>query len=69
MRAEGVPKGMDLSLISEERLQEIQDRINNRWRKSLDYASPQELMDQRRTEERRRAAGKQKQTPYKEPVA
>lgn len=67
VRAEGIPKGMDLSLISDERLQEIQDRINNRWRKSLDYASPQELMNKRRLEEQRRTVCKQKQTPYKEP--
>lgn len=63
VRAEGVPKGMDLSLISDERLQAIQDRINGRWRKSLDYASPAELMEKRRTQERKRVKDKQKQTP------
>lgn len=51
VRAEGVPKGMDLSLISSRRLKNIQDTINNRWRKSIGYYSAAELMDKRRQHE------------------
>ncbi len=43
LRAEGITKGSDLSLISEEQLQTIVDTINNRWRKSLNYLSPNEM--------------------------
>ena len=61
VRAEGIPKGMDLSLVSEERLQVIQDTLNNRWRKSLGYRSPAELMARRRDYEQKRALTRQQQ--------
>ena len=47
VRAEGVPKGCDLSMITPQRLAQIEDTINSRWRKSLNYASPKELMAKR----------------------
>lgn len=51
VRAEGIPKGMDLSLISNEQLQTIQDTLNNLWRKSLGYRSATECMEERRAYE------------------
>jgi len=53
VRTEGVPKGMDLSLVSDKQLKNIEDTLNNRWRKSLGYHSPAELMEKRRARERR----------------
>ena len=62
VRAEGVPKGADLSLLTPERLQAIQDTINGRWRRSLGYYSPTELMTKRRAHEaKKRAKQKAKQ--------
>lgn len=60
VRAEGVPKGMDLRLLSAAELQHIQDTLNGRWRRSLGYYSPTELMEKRRAYERQRtqSAGK-----------
>lgn len=37
------PKGTDWSQISNERIQEAEDHINNKWRKSLDYSSANEI--------------------------
>jgi IS30 family transposase len=48
VRAEGIPKGMDLGLVSGRRLKAIQDTLNNRWRKSIGYHSATELMEKRR---------------------
>lgn len=53
VRAEGVPKGMDLNELSAKQLRAIQDTLNNRWRKSLGYYSPAELMEKRRRYEER----------------
>lgn len=53
VRAEGIPKGMDLSLVSTRQLRAIQDTLNARWRKSLGYYSANELMDRRRAHEKR----------------
>lgn len=53
VRAEGIPKGMDLSLVTSKQLQAIQDTLNNRWRKSLGYSSAAELMARRRAYEHR----------------
>lgn len=53
VRAEGIPKGTDLSIITDQQLQAIQDTLNNRWRKSLDYHSPAELMEKRRAYEQK----------------
>ena len=53
VRAEGVPKGMDLSKVTEKQLQIIQDTLNNRWRKSLGYRSATELMSKRRQYEQK----------------
>lgn len=53
VRAEGIPKGTDLSIITEQQLQDIQDTLNGRWRKSLDYYSPSELMEKRRAYEQK----------------
>lgn len=54
VRAEGIPKGMDLSLVSNRKLKAIQDSLNGRWRKSLGYYSASELMDKRRAYEQKR---------------
>lgn len=54
VRAEGIPKGMDLNLVSRRRLKAIQDVLNGRWRKSLGYYSASELMDKRRAYEQKR---------------
>ncbi len=51
VRAEGIPKGSDLRLISSRRLRVIQDTLNNRWRKSIGYYSATERMEKRRREE------------------
>ena len=40
------PKGTDLSLISKERLQYVQDELNERPRKTLDYRSPSEVFNE-----------------------
>lgn len=40
------PKGTDLSLISKERLQFVQDELNERPRKTLDYRSPSEVFNE-----------------------
>lgn len=60
VRAEDIPKGMDLSLVSNRRLKIIQNTLNNRWRKSLGYYSAAELMAKRRAYENKR---KMKNTP------
>ena len=38
-----LPKGTDLSKISQKQLDEYIDILNNKWRKSLDYKSPLEV--------------------------
>jgi transposase, IS30 family len=40
------PKGTDLSLITKERLQYVQDELNDRPRKTLDYRSPAEVFNE-----------------------
>ena len=40
------PKGTDLSLITRERLQFVQDELNERPRKTLDYRSPKEVFNE-----------------------
>jgi IS30 family transposase len=40
-----IPKGTDMNTINQKYLNYIQDRLNNRPRKSLDYLTPQEVMD------------------------
>ncbi len=40
------PKGTDLSLCSKERLQFVQDELNERPRKTLDYRSPAEVFNE-----------------------
>jgi IS30 family transposase len=40
------PKGTDLSLISKDRLQFVQDELNERPRKTLDYRSPAEVFNE-----------------------
>ena len=40
------PKGTDLSLISKERLQFVQDELNERPRRTLDYRSPKEVFEE-----------------------
>lgn len=40
------PKGTDLSLVSKERLQFVQDELNERPRKTLDYRAPGEVFDE-----------------------
>lgn len=54
VRAEGIPKGTDLGTISHQQLQDIQDTLNKRWRKSLGYYSPLELMEKRRQHEQKK---------------
>lgn len=54
VRAEGIPKGMDLSLVTDKQLKNIEDTLNNRWRKSLGYHSPAELMEKRRIHEHKK---------------
>lgn len=53
VRAEGIPKGTDLSTVTTQQLQDIQNTLNNRWRKSLNYHSPAELMSKRRAYEQK----------------
>ena len=38
-----IPKGQDISKISEERIYEIQEALNNRPRKELGYLTPNEV--------------------------
>ena len=59
VRAEGIPKGTDLNTITDKQLKAIQDSLNNRWRKSLNYHSAQELMEKRRSYERKQEQKKQ----------
>ena len=62
VRAEGIPKGTDLSTITDQQLHGIQDTLNNRWRKSLGYYSPAELMEKRRAyEQKKRQKQRQRQ--------
>lgn len=56
VRAEGIPKGADLSLVTSRRLKTIQNTLNGRWRKSLGYRSAAELMAKRRSHEQHRKA-------------
>lgn len=39
-----IPKGTDLSTISDKRIKEIQDRLNNRPRKCLGYKTPHQVL-------------------------
>lgn len=39
-----IPKGTDLSTISNKRIQEIQDKLNNRPRKCLGYKTPHQVL-------------------------
>lgn len=39
-----IPKGTDLSTVSDERIQEIQDKLNNRPRKCLGYKTPNQVL-------------------------
>lgn len=41
---EYLPKGTDLSKVTDEQVQAIQDRLNNRPRKSLGYKTPKEVL-------------------------
>lgn len=41
---EYLPKGTDLSKVTDEQIQAIQDRLNNRPRKSLGYKTPKEVL-------------------------
>ena len=38
------PKGTDWSQVSDEAVQEAEDHLNNKWRKSLQYSSANEIM-------------------------
>ncbi len=40
------PKGTDLSVISKERLQFVQDELNERPRQTLDYRTPMEVFNE-----------------------
>ena len=40
------PKGTDLSLISKQRLQFVQDELNERPRRTLDYRTPKEVFEE-----------------------
>lgn len=40
-----IPKGSDISKVSEEEIQEIETYLNNRWMECLDFRSPKELLD------------------------
>lgn len=62
VRAEGIPKGMDLDLVTDQRLQQVQDTLNRRWRKSLGYRSAAEMMVKRRIHEQKRAQKKRTAT-------
>ncbi len=68
VRAEGIPKGTDLSTITEQQLQTIQNTLNNRWRKSLNYNSASEFMEKRRAYENRkhRACGNENENEMEE---
>lgn len=39
-----IPKGTDLSTVTDERIQEIQDKLNNRPRKCLGYKTPYQVL-------------------------
>lgn len=39
-----IPKGTDLSTVSDKRIQEIQDKLNNRPRKCLEYKTPHQVL-------------------------
>jgi len=39
------PKGMDFDLLTDEQIQEVEDRLNNRPRKKLGYLTPNEAFD------------------------
>lgn len=39
-----IPKGTDLSTISDKRIQEIEDKLNNRPRKCLGYKTPHQVL-------------------------
>ena len=39
-----IPKGTDLSTVSEKQIQEIQDKLNNRPRKCLGYKTPHQVL-------------------------
>ena len=39
-----IPKGTDLSTVSDKRIQEIQDKLNNRPRKCLGYKTPYQVL-------------------------
>ncbi len=41
------PKGTDWSLVTDEQIQEAEDHLNNKWRKSLGYRSANEVMAER----------------------
>ena len=41
-----VPKGVDISNFTDEQIYDIQERLNNRPRKSLNYLSPNQILAQ-----------------------
>jgi len=43
-----IPKGSDISKYSTQELQEIQDTLNNRFLRILDYQTPREVLDKKK---------------------
>ncbi len=43
-----VPKGSDIRILTDEQIQHIMDRLNNRPRKSLGFLTPNEVFDERK---------------------
>lgn len=43
-----IPKGSDISRVSEKEIQEIEAYLNNRWMECLDFQSPKEVLEEYR---------------------
>lgn len=43
-----LPKGTNLSRVSDEEVKEVERYLNNRWLKCLNYASPKEVLEEYR---------------------
>lgn len=50
-----LPKGTDLSLVSQEETREIEGYLNGRWLKCLEYASPKETLEAHRKKTKKTA--------------
>lgn len=55
-----IPKGSDISKYSNQFIRKLEDKLNRRYMKVLDYKTPQEMLNEHRKRKKRRCALKSK---------